>query len=84
MRPGRRVPPIGGAVTLAACGTHKALPFEPTGGPPDPSATFGAVQMRVLNANRAFAGCHAGAAPQAAMNLSPGVAHSNIAGVRST
>ena len=55
----------------AACGTQKELPLGPGGGMPDPTATFTRVQGEVFSVSCALAGCHAGAAPQAGMDLSP-------------
>jgi len=59
------------AVAAAACGTPKRLPLAPDDGGPDPSATFTRVQGEVFSVSCALAGCHAGAAPQAGMDLSP-------------
>jgi hypothetical protein len=75
------------AATLAwtGCGKMKPLPTEPDGGgPPPPDATFTRVQTEVFSVSCALAGCHAGNAPTAGMDLSAGVAYGNIVGVTST
>ena len=66
---------------LAACGSPKSLPFEPGGGQPDPSATFTRVQGEVFSPSCALSGCHAGSAPQAGMDLSPGASYGSVVGV---
>jgi hypothetical protein len=71
------------AAATAACGTRKELPLEPGGGSPDPSATFTRVQGEVLSVSCALAGCHAGAAPQAGLDLSPAVAYASLVGAPS-
>lgn len=67
-----------------ACGDRKRLPTDPDGEPTDPTATFARVQTELFDVSCAFSGCHASAAPQAGMDLSPGAAYSNIVGVTST
>jgi len=47
-------------------------------------ATFTAVQTRIFNASCAFSGCHGGAAPAQGMDLTSGMAYSNIVNVAST
>lgn len=70
---------------LAGCGDQKPLPTEPGGeGPDDPTATFSRVQDEVFTVSCAFAGCHAGAAPQAGMDLSAGAAYAATVGVPSS
>ncbi len=67
------------------CGDRKLLPTEPAvPGPVDPSATFTRVQRELFDVSCALAGCHAGSAPQAGMDLAAGRAYGNIVGVRST
>ncbi len=66
------------AGVAAACGTPKSLPLEPDGGGPDPAATFTRVQAEVLSVSCALAGCHAGAAPQAGLDLSPTASYANL------
>jgi len=73
-----------GTLAVVACGNQKELPFDPGGTPPDPEATFTRVQGEVFSASCALSGCHAGAAPQAGMDLSLGVAYQNTVGVSST
>jgi len=69
----------------AGCGDRKLLPTEPAmPGPIDASATFSRVQNEVFDVSCALAGCHAGSAPQAGMDLSAGRAYGNVVGVRST
>ena len=63
------------AAALAACGSQKELPLGPDGGEPDPSATFTRVQGEVFSVSCALAGCHAGGAPQAGLDLSPTAAY---------
>ncbi len=46
-------------------------------------ATFSAVQSQIFNASCAFSGCHAGGSPAQGMNLSDGMAYSNIVDVPS-
>ena len=75
---------LAAALVTAACGTKKALPFEPGGGPPSPDATFTRVQSDVFTVSCALSGCHAGSAPTAGMNLSAGFAYGNTVGVPST
>lgn len=72
------------SVLLAGCGDRKTLPTEPAGPAPDPAATFSRVQGEVFTASCALAGCHAGSAPQAGMDLSPGAAYGATVGVPST
>lgn len=62
---------------LVACGERKNLPTSPEGGPPDPSATFTRVLGEVFVPSCARAGCHAGQAPQAGLNLEPAAAYAN-------
>ena len=71
-------------VLLAGCGDRKTLPTAPAGPAPDPAATFSRVQDEVFTASCALAGCHAGSAPQAGMDLSPGAAYGATVGVPST
>ena len=47
-------------------------------------ATFTAVQSRIFTASCAFSGCHGGSSPAQGMNLSAGMAYSNIVNVAST
>lgn len=47
-------------------------------------ATFSAVQSQIFSASCAFSGCHAGGAPAEGLNLSAGLAYSNIVNVRSS
>ena len=68
---------------LAACGSQKELPLGPGGGEPDPSATFTRVQGEVFSVSCALAGCHAGAAPQAGLDLSPTASYASIVRVAS-
>jgi hypothetical protein len=44
-------------------------------------ATFTAVPTQIFNASCAFSGCHGGSSPAQGMNLSAGVAYSNIVNV---
>lgn len=44
---------------------------------------FSAIQLRVLNASCAFAGCHAGATPPAGLNMEAANAYTNLVGVAS-
>jgi len=69
---------------FVACGTQKELPPGPDGGVPDPSATFTRVQGEVFSVSCALAGCHAGPAPQAGMDLSPVASYASIVRVAST
>ncbi len=69
------------AMALVACGDSKVLPFEPGAEEPDPSATFARVQNEVFTPSCARAGCHAGAAPQAGLDLSDGRAYASTVGV---
>jgi len=72
-------------LALVGCGQAKKLPFEPGGaGGPDASATYTRVQAEVFSVSCALSGCHAGAAPQAGMDLSAAVAYQNIVGVPSS
>lgn len=76
---------LAGTLAWTGCGKMKPLPTEPDGGgPPPPDATFTRVQAEVFSVSCALAGCHAGSAPTAGMNLSAGVAYGNIVGVTST
>lgn len=75
---------LAGVAGLAACGSEKDLPLGPGPDVPDPSATFSRVQEEVLTASCALAGCHAGAAPQGGLDLSPGVAYGATVRVAST
>jgi hypothetical protein len=47
-------------------------------------ATFTAVQSRIFTASCAFSGCHGGSSPAQGMNLSAGMAYSNIVNVTSS
>ncbi len=47
-------------------------------------ATFTAVQTRIFDASCAFSGCHGGSSPAMGLNLSSGVAHSNIVNIASS
>ena len=84
MRTLARIVPLVAALGLTSCGDPKALPFEPGDGEPDPTATFTRVQGEVFSPSCALSGCHAGAAPQAGMDLSAGTAYGAIVGVPST
>ncbi|MDX1582970.1 MAG: hypothetical protein R3338_05145 [Thermoanaerobaculia bacterium] len=70
----------------SACGELKSPtePIQPPSEPDDPSATFSRVQNEVFTPSCAFSGCHGAAAPQAGMELTEGVAYSNIVNVPST
>jgi hypothetical protein len=46
-------------------------------------ATFTAVQTRIFNASCAFSGCHGGSSPAQGMDLSAGMAYSNIVNIAS-
>ena len=72
---------LGLGVGLAACGTRKS-PTEPTGAPPDPTATFTRVQNEIFTPSCARSGCHAGAAPRQGMDLSAGRSYGLIVGVK--
>lgn len=72
------------AAATAACGTQKELPLGPGGGEPNPSATFTRVQGEVFSVSCAFAGCHAGAAPQAGLDLSPAASYASTVRAPST
>jgi len=74
---------IASAAALAGCGDPKSLPFAPGGEPPDPSATFTRVQGEVFSPSCALSGCHAGAAAQAGMDLTPSAAYAAVVGVAS-
>jgi hypothetical protein len=71
------------ALVAAACGTQKDLPTAPDGGTPDPSATLSRLQEEVFSPTCARSGCHASAAPQLGLDLSPGRTFGNVVGVRS-
>ena len=75
---------VAATAAVAACGTHKELPLGPDGGGPDPSATFTRVQGEVFSVSCALAGCHAGAAPQAGLDLSPAASYAATVRVAST
>jgi hypothetical protein len=79
------IPVVLAAAVVAGCGTRKDLPLGPgDGGAPDPTATFTRVQGEVFSVSCALSGCHAGAFPQAGMNLSTGAAYAATVGVRSS
>jgi hypothetical protein len=65
-------------LAAAACGSQKELPLGPDDGAPDPAATFTRVQGEVFSVSCALAGCHAGAAPQAGLDLSPAASYASI------
>jgi len=71
------------ALAAAACGTQKDLPTAPDGGTPDPTATLSRLQAEVFSPACARPGCHASAAPQLGLDLSPGRTYSMVVGVRS-
>lgn len=71
------------AALAAACGNPKDLPTAPDGGAPDPTATLARLQAEVFSPRCATAGCHAGAAPQLGLDLSPGRSRPTTVGVRS-
>lgn len=48
------------------------------------STTFSAIQTEVFNLSCALSGCHTGANPTGGMNLSAGMAYTNIVGVASS
>ena len=48
------------------------------------SPTLSSIQSSVFSTSCAFVGCHAGAAPAAGMDLSPGAALDNLVGVPSS
>jgi mono/diheme cytochrome c family protein len=64
---------------LACSGDGESGPTDP---PTSDAGLFAAVQS-IFTGNCAFSGCHAGDAPQQGMNLSAGLAYSNIVGVAS-
>lgn len=72
-----------GALALLACGGDPIGTPAPPDTPPG-DATFAAAVQPILTSNCAFAGCHAGSAPQEGMNLSAGQAYGNLVGVAST
>jgi hypothetical protein len=80
---GARLALVAATVALAACGSQKELPLGPGGGEPDPSATFTRVQGEVFSVSCALAGCHAGGAPQAGLDLSPTASYASIVRVAS-
>jgi PKD repeat protein len=59
----------------------RTITVEGGGGEVD---TFTAVQSRIFTASCAFSGCHGGSSPAQGMNLSAGMAYSNIVNVAST
>lgn len=71
---------------ISGCGELRSptepLP-DPPGGPGDPSATFTRVQDEIFSQYCAFSGCHGPVATQQGMELSAGVAYSNIVNVAS-
>lgn len=71
------------AAAAIGCGDRKSLPFEPGGEIPDPNATFTRVQAEVFTPSCARAGCHAGAVPQAGMDLGSGRSHAALVHVPS-
>lgn len=71
-------------LVLVGCGERKDLPTAPDGAPPDPNATFGRVVTRVFLPSCALSGCHAGAAPQAGLDLEAGAAYGNLVNRPST
>ena len=71
------------ALAAAGCGNPKDLPTAPDGGTPDPTATLSRAQAEVFSPRCATAGCHASAAPQLGLDLSPGRTYSMVVGVRS-
>jgi hypothetical protein len=71
------------ALAAAACGTQKDLPTAPDGGTPDPTATLSRLQAEIFSPTCARAGCHASAAPQDGLDLSPGRTFGSVVGVGS-
>ena len=74
----------GVAILAAGCGDRKELPFDPTTGVPDPTATFVRVQGEVLTPSCALAGCHAGAAPASGLDLSLARSYASLVRVASS
>jgi hypothetical protein len=64
---------------FAGCEKEEAL-MDPD---PDPDPTLSQIQTSIFDTNCALSGCHAGATPQMGMNLSAGLAFSNIVNVPS-
>lgn len=77
---------LAGCASLS-CGRFLELPTSPGGGDPiDPAATLSAVQQSIFTPTCALAGCHdaLGAPTSAGLELSTGVAHSNLVNRPST
>ena len=78
-----RVAGIVVGLIVTSCGSPKQLPLGPGGGTPDPNATFTRVEAEILAPSCALTGCHAGAAPQAGMDLTASAAFGSIVRVPS-
>jgi hypothetical protein len=71
------------ALVTMGCTDEASDPVGPGDGDPPTSVTFAGAVQPIFTSNCAFAGCHAGAAPQMGMDLSAGAAYANIVGVGS-